>query len=424
MQKRSKAEARRSILLCLFFLGLVTAVIVLPSRLGDAASTKGLIIRTESGKEDLPNYDIRREKGDEVATYLEQVRNSVAKNAVAVENIRDSFVRGEESLKAQLPHVKFEYNDDIRIPEVITPDVSRYQIDFLSPASTQKHSEILRGFLKQNNDLVGVSDDQADQLTVVADYTNPDGNLSYAHLEQQINGVPVFRGEVKAGFTKDGRMIRVINNLAPGLDYGSLSADFGDPAAAVKAAAPFMKYELKPIDLQRNDAVSTDNKVVFGNGDWATTAERMYFPTEPGVAVPAWRVLIWKPLDVYYVIVDAHTGTMLWRKDLTNDQTQSATYQIYRNANSFIGSADSPSPLSPGPLNPTLNTQGVLGTRSNVTFIGNEAPYAFNNNGWITDGTNITDGNNVEAGIDRDGTNGVDAPVTGNPNRVFDSTRP
>src|SRR6476620_5258209 len=103
MQKRSKAEARRSILLCLFFLGLVTAVIVLPSRLGDAASTKGLIIRTESGKEDLPNYDIRREKGDEVATYLEQVRNSLAKNAVAVENIRDSFVRGEESLKAQLP---------------------------------------------------------------------------------------------------------------------------------------------------------------------------------------------------------------------------------------------------------------------------------------------------------------------------------
>ena len=422
MQKRSKAEARKGILLCLFILGLVTAVIFVPTRFGDAASSKGLMIRTQSGKEGLPNYDIRRQKGDDVSTYLEKARNSLAKNAIAVADIRDSFVRGEEALKAQLPHVKFEYNDDIRIPEVITPDVSRYQIDFLSSASTQKRSEILRGFLKQNNDLVGVSDDQADQLFVVADYTNPDGNLSYSHLEQQINGVPVFRGEVKAGFTKDGRIIRVINNLAPGLDYGSLSSDFGDPAAAVKFAAPFMNYELKPIDLQRNDAVSSDNKVVFGNGDWATTAERMYFPTEPGVAVPAWRVLIWKPVDVYYVIVDAHTGTMLWRKDLTNDQTESATYQIYRNINSFIGTADSPSPLSPGPLNPTLNTQGVFGTRTNVTLIGNEFPYTFNNNGWITDGTNITDGNNVQAGIDRDGSNGVDAPVTGNPNRVFDST--
>ena len=38
----------------------------------------------------------------------------------------------------------------------------------------------------------------------------------------------------------------------------------------------------------------------------------MYFPTEPGVAVAAWRVLIWQPVNSYYVIVDGQTGTMLW----------------------------------------------------------------------------------------------------------------
>jgi hypothetical protein len=395
---------------------------MLPYQFGDAASSRGLFTRTESGKEGLPNYDIRMAKGEDVASYLESARNSVAKNAAAVADIRDGFVRGEQDLRSRLPQVKFEYNEDIRNPEVITPDVWKSRMEYLTQPTSGKHSEVLRSFLKENNDLVGVSDQQADDLVVVADYTNPNGNMSFAHLEQRINGVPVFRGEVKAGFTKDGRMIRVINNLAPGLDYGSLSNDFGDPAAAVKAAAPLMKYELQPIDLQRNDAASSDIKVVFGNGDWATTAEKMYFPTEPGVAVPAWRVLIWKPVDVYYVIVDARTGTMLWRKDLTNDQTQSATYQIYRNSNSLIGAADNPAPLSPGPLNPTSNTQGAITSRTNVTLIGNEAPYTFNNNGWITDGANITDGNNVEAGIDRDGTNGVDAPQTGSPNRVFDST--
>ncbi len=31
----------------------------------------------------------------------------------------------------------------------------------------------------------------------------------------------------------------------------------------------------------------------------------------------------------------------------------------------------------------------------------------------MTDGANLTDGNNVEAGLDRDGINGVDAPVAG-----------
>ncbi len=51
--------------------------------------------------------------------------------------------------------------------------------------------------------------------------------------------------------------------------------------------------------------------------------------------------------------------------------------------------------------------------RQNPAVIGNEAPNTFNNLGWMTDGTNLTDGNNVEAGIDLVAPNGVDAPVTG-----------
>src|SRR4030095_110021 len=110
----------------------------------------------------------------------------------------------------------------------------------------------------ENNDLVGVNDDQANSLKVLADYTNPDGQLSFAHLEQKINDVPVFRGEVKAGFAKDGRMIRVINNLAPGLDYESLSRNFGDPLDAVKAAARHINYELKSVDVTVNAGESND----------------------------------------------------------------------------------------------------------------------------------------------------------------------
>jgi hypothetical protein len=423
MEKRSNEGSRRSLFLSLFVLGLVTVIAVLPYQFGSkAAGKKGLVQRTESADPGLPNYDIRTAKGNDLADYFESARSSIGKSAVAVADIRDGFVRGEEALRSRVPDVKFEYNEDIRIPEVITPDVWKANIDRLTGPSNAKRSEILRSFVKENNDLVGVTDEQADALRVLADYTNPDGNLSFAHLEQRPNGIPVFRSEVKAGFTKDGRIIRVINNLAPGLDYGSLSTDFRDPLDAVKAAAKFINHELKSTDVTRNDKASNDLKTVFGSGDWATTAEKMYFPTEPGVAVPAWRVLIWEPKNAYYVVVDANTGTMLWRKNITEDQTQTATYQVYNNTNGYINAADSPAPLSPGPLDPTLGTQGPLGTRTNVTLIGNEAPNTFNNNGWITDGANITDGNANEAGIDRDGINGVDAPQTGAPNRVFDST--
>jgi hypothetical protein len=146
----------------------------------------------------------------------------------------------------------------------------------------------------------------------------------------------------------------------------------------------------------------------------------MYFPTEVGVAVPAWRVLIWQPVNAYYIIVDTETGTMLWRKNITEDQTQSATYEVYDNTNAYTKFAESPAPLTPGPISPALGTQGALLNRTNVTLIGNEGPLSFNNKGWIDDGGNTTEGNNTIAGLDLSAPDGVDAPVAGT-NRVFSS---
>jgi hypothetical protein len=202
-------------------------------------------------------------------------------------------------------------------------------------------------------------------------------------------------------------MFRVVNNLAPGLEYASLSTDFGDPLDAVASAAKFTGAELPENNVTLNRTASEKDKAVFGTGDSATTAEKMYFPTEPGVAVPAWRVLIWQPASAYYVIVDAKTGTMLWRKNITEDQSQPATYSVYANPNAMINVAQSPFPFSLGPIAPN-GSQGTAIPRSTVSRIGNEAPYTFNQLGWIADGGTRTDGNAVQAGLDRDGTDGVD----------------
>lgn len=420
MKKSSKANIRWSFSLCIIGLGLAVALIALPYQFRSMAGDSG-VDRTESLEVGLAKmYDIREDT--EAKNTLLAFRESQGKSALTVESHRKDFVLGEEALRLRRPDVKIEYNTDIRIPEVITPDVWKAQIEFLTPPSNLKRSEILRDFVKQNNLLVGVTDQQADALKVTADYTNPNGYMSFAHLEQLIKGIPVFRGEIKAGFTKDGRLIRAINNLAPGLDYESLPTDFRAPLDAVKAAVAHVKYDLNKLDLNRDDKASNDLRVVFGQGDWATTAEKMYFPTEPGVARAAWRVLIWEPVNAYYVIVDAETGTTLWHKNITDDQTQTATYQVYGNSNSYLDVADSPAPLTPGPNDPSLGTQGALGVRTDHTLIGIEGDLAFNNNGWITDGANSTDGNSNEAGIDRNGINGVDAPMVGIPNRVFSST--
>src|SRR5437899_11149561 len=96
--------------------------------------------------------------------------------------------------------------------------------------STSSRPEALRSFAKENSELIDLADIQTDNLKVSKDYSNPGSDLSFASLEQHINGVPVFQGEIKAAFSKRGDLVRVVNELAPGLDEGSVSPDFGDPA--------------------------------------------------------------------------------------------------------------------------------------------------------------------------------------------------
>jgi hypothetical protein len=419
MQKSLSIETRRNLLFCLFVFCLFAAFAVIPYRFHSQAGNNNESAKAASRDEELKNYDIRADKnaGDKIANF----RRAQNKSAAAIADVRDDFAAGEEKLKAQVPNLKVEYNRETRAPEVIAPDVKKGRA-FLTKASSaieQSRAEMLRTFVRQNDSLIGFKSNRTDDLRVTADYVNPDGNLSFARLEQHINDIPVFNAEVKAGFTKKGEIIRIINSLAPGLETANVSTDFGDPANAVKAAANAINHDLNPSDLMQTKSLSGDDKkIAFGTGDWATTAEKMYFPIEAGVAVPAWRVLIWEAQNAYYVIVDAETGTMLWRKNITEDQTQPATYSIYSNPNAMINVADSPSPLTPGPNSPALGLQGTLINRTEVTLVGNEAPYNFNNNGWITDGNNSTDGNAVQAGLDRVAPDGVDAPVTGT-DRVF-----
>ncbi|MBE7515606.1 MAG: VCBS repeat-containing protein [Chloracidobacterium sp.] len=423
MQRNFSKERRSGLLLCLLILGIFAALAVLPSYFRSSAGSRvGLFHRTSSLDEGIPKmWDIRQSKEDQ--NKLVELRQRAGTSDALVSDVRARFKDGESALRQRMPTVKVEYNEDIRIPEVISPDVYRDRIEWLSAPSNAKGADILRNFVKENNNLIGVTSQQVDELVTTADYTNPDGNLSFANLEQRINNIPVFRGEVKAGFTRDGRIIRVINNLAPGINYGSVSTDFGDPAVAVQNAAQHIRHELRPDEKVMNADASSANKVVFGEGDWATTAEKMYFPTEPGVAVPSWRVLIWQPVNAYYVIVDANTNTVLWHKNITDDDgTVPATYEVYNQPNTWAKIASSAAPLSPGPNDPALGTQGTITARNTISVIGNENGQTFNQKGWINDADNKTDGNNLEAGIDRDGSNGVDAPQIGSPNRVFTST--
>ena len=111
-------------------------------------------------------------------------------------------------------------------------------------------------------------------------------------------------------------------------------------------------------------------------------------------------MVLWEKVDAYYILVDAIDGTLLWRKNITDHQTQTASYSVYTD--------DSPGPLSPTNALPGTNTQAAGINRTTVTLIGNEPPNTFNNLGWMTDGVNMTTGNNVDCGLDLSSPNGID----------------
>ena len=411
------ANRRRNFILSFAALGLIGAfAAALPLQTARQAAIQDTDDATRSHKINFENYDIRQDQS--AAEKINAFRRAANTNLELINAERQKMRAAETDLRRRVPTLKVEYSEDLRQPEVIAPDVTLGKA-FLTAASAGKYSENLRAFAAQNSRLINLDAAQIADLKVTADYTNPDGNLSFAHLDQSINNVPVFRGEIKAGFTRRGEMIRVINNLAPGLDYAQVSKDFGDPANAVNAAFQFVERKLRADDLNFNKAESTDLKAVFGAGELTTSAEKIYFPIDVGAARAAWRVLIWEDVAAYYVIVDAETGVMLWRKNITEDQTQPATYNVYANSTSMLKTPDSPVPVTPGPLSPALGTQGILLPRTNITLVGNEAPYTFNTNGWIADGANTTAGNNVIAGLDRVSPNGIDAAVTGSGERSF-----
>jgi len=356
------------------------------------------------------NFDIRvrvpkkatGDEGDEAKPdqlKLETLKPSLQRKEVDDSEIRESMQAALQRLQQKIPNLQVQFNESVRVPEVVS--VSGGQA---LAQKTGSNEQTLRDFLSGNSALYGLASDQVEDLVKVSDYTNPAGNLSFVELQQEVNGIPVFQGYVRGIFAANGNLVRTTGLLAPVVKGESLSTNAErDPVQAVVAGAATIRV---PIDADSISVISqsSDGRAVTvsrGPFDEDTKVRMIYFPLVPGQMILAYSMTLWQPDHAYMVIVDANTGQLLWRKNITQDQTQSVTYNIYNN--------DSPTPSSPTACaipSPCALPPGI--TRTDVTLIS-ENP-AFDNTGWIPDGAGnaVTTGNNVDAGLDRVAPNGID----------------
>lgn len=364
-----------------------------------------------SPSDPYPNFDIRDYKQDPrltgnagVAAYMDALPTPPP---AATDLLADGG-SARLSLRDELPGI------DVNVGRLGAAEIVSAMpgTPMLAPASGDRVAT-LRAFVRGHAPAYGISADQADQLVVVADEMNPAGNLAWVELEQRINGIPVFQGYLRGAFTPKGDLARTSGLLATGVT-GAL------PTTPSLSAADAVGIAAASVQLPGGALVEKeqrDGRVVFERGALADEprAWLVYYPLAAGQVRLAWVTEVSGDPLAFMIVVDAETGTVLFRKNQTEFQTQSASYNFYP--------SDSPAPASPSTALPGDGFNALLVPRVTEVIIGNEGPNStFNNNGWITDGFNVTDGNNVEAGIDRDGVNGVDAPVTGSPNRVFTAT--
>src|SRR5262245_47871607 len=325
-------------------------------------------------------------------------------------------MEGAKAKKARIaPELDVSYGSLTDSPEVF--QVKGRGRKFLTPSSSQSRETILKSFMNDNKDLFGMEPQQVARLKKIGEYTNPNGKLSWLRLEQRMNGMKVFQGETLAAFSSSGEMVRVVGDTTAGLVEEEFPTEPKvSAAAAVVAAAASLDFTLSEDQLAVKETSQDGRRVVFHPVEPFTDdieAELMYFPMGAGMATLAWSMVLWEEIPAYYVLVDAEDAAgLLWRKPITNEQTQTATYSVYND--------DSPAPLSPSNAFPGSGIQGAAIPRTPFTIIS-ELP-AFDNLGWITDGVNTTTGNNVDAGLDIVAPNGIDVDgrAIGSPFRVFD----
>ena len=273
---------------------------------------------------------------------------------------------------------------------------------------------IVSGFLETHAALYGLAAADLATLRFLGESVNRSNGLRMLRAEQAIDGIPVFQSDSRFILDRDGRLIRTTGRLVSRAGAGGTA-----PAAAIPASAAF-------VSAMQSVGIAVSATSQHGQAELsfsrqpadrdAVSSRLVYFPLAPGVLVLAYEQMTYTdgPGD-YLTVVDATTGTLLWRKNVRNYQssTQQARFSVYVQADG-VTPADSPAPLSPTTVTPGAGTQFPEIARTIVNMLSAQDITA-SPNGWIPDGGTTTTGNNVDACLDRVGasrTSATPAPST------------
>jgi len=361
-----------------------------------------------------PDFDVRFGADGLPAGDLHE-RNA----ALLQPGARELRTEAAERLRGAIPFLRIV--DD---PVFGTPRWVASTKQFLTPVARGGDFdavEVTRDFVAAHRDLFEIAPDELLHARRSRDYRTVHNGVRHLTFQQQIGGVDLFGAELRANVTRRGELVNVSSTMLPRPegDFSPAPAEWS-AAQAIRAAAGHIGARLSedpsPATAIRGpSAFQAWRPSADFRAGVAVTTELVYFPVTREEIRSAWKVLLPEVGvgNTYEVIVDATDGSCLWRRNQTQflvGGTQDVTMRVY--------TLDSPAPGSPG--NPTPNGfQFPFATRQLLTITPASVPES--PQGWINDGDNDTQGNNVDAHLDLDDNDQPDLPrPTGAPFRVFD----
>ena len=350
----------------------------------------------------LPPFDIRTDNA--------VMRGRIA--ALAATPVAHQRAEARSALIRRIPGLSIDMNEALATPEFVRSTRSL----LTRPVANADPRLVVQRFIADHRALFGIEARQLDTARITRDAVTAHNGVRTIWWQQEIAGAEVVGCDLRANVLPDGRIVSIGSRMLP--DPALVAARAADATltaeSAVRAASKTIGVVMTE-PLVPRDAPAAAGPVRFARPavlQMEPTAQRVYFPVAFNDVRPAWRCTVGAAGDpnVYEIIIDAGTGSVLLRENLVKYGGGPASYRVW--------TGDSPAPMSPGLLTPD-GTQAPIVARTLVTLTSIDATAS--PNGWISAGLNETLGNNVDAHLDVNGDDLPDLPrPQGSPFRVFD----
>jgi len=373
----------RKVASCVAVLGTVTALTLtgVPRSVAQPlpAFSPGGEDTAASQRDRKGNYDAR---SSSVKEKLDAARKAAAKGGTARSELTEELgTQGVQQID----------------PATGTPVMVGRLDGFLTKRSKSSATTVVLRYLRAHLSALGLTEKDLGTLVLTRRYVDVAG-IEHLSWVQTLDGIQVFGNGLKANVTKNGELISLQGSPISGLSDLAAQSQRRQALTAPQARAQAASdVGGKASTDVRSTSTKAGRLVTWSNDD---QAQLVWFVAD-GKARLGWSTYVQAGGDLNYThVIDAQTGTVLYRHDTTNNDRPAAP---------ATGSSDA---AATSPVTPRKGRALVFNNYPGAPEGGKQEVYDLVKNGLISANSSVLSGNYVNAFADVNDNNVADSNET------------